>query len=968
MKKEEKPMMPRRFPFRFSPSDLLPAWAPVVATALALAFAVAPAVAAPVFLPGLDGPVRVVRDAENAPHIYASSDVDAMFALGWVHAEDRFFQMDFFRRAFSGRLAELLGEAALASDVELRTLGLRRAAEATIATAPPQSRAWFQAYANGVNAWLARNPLPPEYALLELTGASVPRWEPADSAVIGKAIAFQLSFDLDDIDRTIALATYQAVGALAGFDGQALFFEDLFRSAPLDKTVSIPGALPGASAAAHRGSAGDLPLPGQKAVELARRYRARAAAVPALRSAFQRAEGRQGSNWWLVSGRLSATGAPMLANDPHLGLDMPPIFHEAHVMSFSGNRQRPMIASGIGFAGAPAVVLGCNLHICWGATTNPMDVTDVYVEELVLDPATGLPTHTRFRGELEPLVLVPQVFRVNPIGDGTADNLADAGVGPLEGGLTLIVPRRNNGPIVAVDAGDPANVTALSVQYTGFGPTRELDTFRLWMRASNLVEFKAALQFFDVGSQNWAYADRLGNIAYFTSAEMPLREDLQTLSRPDGLPPYFLRDGTGALRNEWLPLENPQPGQAIPFEVLPFEEMPQVVNPPQGFILNANNDPVGTTNDNNPLNQLRPGGGLYYLSPGYADLRSGRIEQLLTDAAAAGPISVEDLAVMQANNQLLDAEILVPHLRNAFERATADGAWPGLAAAASGRVAAAISFLENWDFSTPTGIHEGYDPFDDPRDLPAPTETEIAYSVAATIYSVWRGQMIEAVIDDLLAAIGLGDVRPGSNEAFRAMAHQLEAFDTLQGVGASGIDFFPVPGAPTREDARDLVILSALGEALDLLASNAFAPAFGNSVELRDYRWGKLHRIVFDHPLGPLSVPPAGPFEHLAPGLPGISKAGGFGAVDASSHNPRADSVHELMFGSGPARRFLGVMLRRGIEARQIIPGGESGNPLSPFYTNQLGRWLTNHYHPMWINPRDVGPNGVSIDVLLPMR
>ena len=116
------------------------------------------------------------------------------------------------------------------------------------------------------------------------------------------------------------------------------------------------------------------------------------------------------------------------------------------------------------------------------------------------------------------------------------------------------------------------------------------------------------LEFFDVGSQNWAYTDRAGNIAYFTSAEMPLREDLQTLNQPDGTPPFLLRDGTGQLQNEWLPVQNPQPGQALPYEILPFAEMPQVVNPASGYILNANNDPVGTTLDNNPLNQVRPGG------------------------------------------------------------------------------------------------------------------------------------------------------------------------------------------------------------------------------------------------------------------------------------------------------------------------------------------------------------------------
>jgi penicillin G amidase len=944
---------------------------PVLLASALAALAVPPVSAAPPQrLPGLKDEVRIVRDREGIPHIYATNDLDAAFGLGWAHAQDRFFQMDYFRRVFSGRVAELLGPNALESDVQLRTLGLRRAAEESVATAPPESLSWFQAYADGVNAWLARNPLPPEYALLELTRARVPAWVPADSAVIGKAIAFQLSFDLEDIDRTIALTAYQTVGELAGFEGATLFSEDVFRSAPLDPTISIPGFLPGTTVPPR---AGNLPSLRPKALELARRFRQRAGSVPALQTAFRRSEAPVGSNWWMISGRLSETGAPLLANDPHLGLDLPPIFYEAHLLAFSGNRQRPMVVNGVSFAGAPAIAQGCNLHICWGSTTNPMDVTDVYVEELVLDPASGLPTHTRFRGQLEPIVIIPQTFLANQIGDGALNNLVDAGVSPLDGGLTLIVPRRNRGPIVAVDASDPAAVIGLSVQYAGSRATRELDTFRLWQRAANLQDFRSALRFFDVGSQNWAYTDRAGNIAYFTSGELPLREDLQTLSRPDGTPPYLLRDGTGQLRNEWLPVQNPQPGQALAYEVLPFAEMPQVVNPPAGYILNANNDPVGTTLDNNPLNQLRPGGGLYYLSPGYSDLRAGRIRRLIEEALGEEgdeKISVDELKAMQANNQLLDAEILVPHVLSAWTRIALTGAsirWTDLVS--DPRMTAAVSRLRTWDFSTPTGIQEGYDPGDDPQNLPEPSAAEVDASVAATIYSVWRGQMIRRVVDDTLEGIGLGDFLPGGTQAFRAMARQIVEFDTLHGLGSSGVPFFHVDAALSPEEARDVTILLALRDALDLLASDEFAPAFGNSTDLEDYRWGKLHRIVFNHPLGgPFDAPPAGGFEHLAPGLPGVARSGGFETVDAASHNPRAATLNGFMFGSGPARRFVGTTKRSGIEADQIIPGGESGVLGRRHYVSQLGRWLTNHYHPMLLSPRDVDANSASEQILRPVR
>jgi penicillin amidase len=142
-----------------------------------------------------------------------------------------------------------------------------------------------------------------------------------------------------------------------------------------------------------------------------------------------------------------------------------------------------------------------------------------------------------------------------------------------------------------------------------------------------------------------------------------------------------------------------------------------------------------------------------------------------------------------------------------------------------------------------------------------------------------------------------------------------------------------------------------------LLASDEFAPAFGNSQNVMDYRWGMLHRIVFDHPLGgPFNVPGtafAGGFTDLAPDLPGLARAGGFGAVDVANHSARADGLNEFMFGSGPSRRFYGVLDPAGIQAGNILPGGTNGIFLHPWYANQMGRWLTNQYHAVFNRGHD---------------
>jgi penicillin amidase len=622
----------------------------------------------------------------------------------------------------------------------------------------------------------------------------------------------------------------------------------------------------------------------------------------------------------------------MIANDPHLGLDTPSTFYPVHLRAGS------MDVYGEGFAGIPGVILGHNQFIAWGATTNPMDVTDTYIEALVEDPSSPSGLAIVHGGVNEPVQAIPETFRVNTLGNGVVTVPPGGGIPAA----TLVVPRRNNGPLVAAD---PAAGMGVSVQFTGFSATREVETFLRWNKARNLAEFVAALEFFDFGSQNWAYADVRGNLAYFTSGEMPLREDLEA-GRVDGLPPFFVRDGTGG--NEWLPVTDPQPNQAVPYEILPPDEMPQLVNPAAGWFVNANNDPAGTTLDNDPLDQFRPTGGIYYLSPGYDGYRGGRITEMIrAEVAGDGSISFDEMQAMQADVTLLDAEVFVPQLLAAFDGA-ADSATPELTAlAADPRVAEAIERLRSWDRTTPTGIPEGYDAADRDGELSAPSDAEVAHSVAATIYSAWRSRAIANTIDATVERLGLA--RPGDDTAVADLRHLLDNYDTTGGVGSSAVDFFVVPGATSPEDERDVVLLRSLAEALDRLAGPSFTAAFGGSTDQTDYRWGMLHRVVFDHPLGgDRSIPPAGgAFPAPVPGLAGIPTDGGFNTVDASGHNGRAGDADSYMFGGGPVRRFVGDM-RPGQRSRteSALPGGTSGQVGSDRYFTLLPDWLTNESYP----------------------
>ncbi len=872
-------------------------------------------------VPGLDSPARLVQDRNGVTHVEAASLRDMFFLQGWVHARDRLFQMDLTRRQASGTLAELVGKAALPGDVAARTIGLRRAAERSLAAAPSDLRAALTAYADGVNSYVAHRSLPLEYGALQV--ASFQPWTPVDSLTIGKAIAFDLSFDLD-IGPTLQLLGY--VSALGPGRGYALFTQDVMRAQPFSNAATVPDASGGHSATVlpPRLTSTDLRrLP--EATHLARGYLAKIARDPL----FQRALGRdatQGSNEWAVAGSHTAGGHPLLANDPHLSLGEPSTFYPI------GLKAPGMDVEGEGFAGTPGVIIGHNRWISWGATTNPMDVTDTYQEKVVTDPSSPSGLSTVYKGDLEHVIPIPETFKYN-VGGQLVTATASDGVPAA----TLIVPRRNNGPIVQLDQ---ANESALSIQYTGFSPTLELETFIRWDRARDLTQFEQALPFFAVGSQNWAYADVYGNIAYFTSAEMPVREDLQA-GAVNGLPPWFIRNGQGG--NEWLPVQHPQPHQAVPYEIYPAAEMPHIVNPPAGWFANANNDPAGSTLDNDPLNQVRPGGGIYYLNYGYDGFRAGRIEQMLRQRLAAGhKISMTGIEAMQADTTLLDAEYFVPHITQAFADAAASGV-PQLAAlAADPQVAQAVQRLGRWDFTTPTGIPQGYDAGRTAGSQPS--QDEIADSVAATIYAVWRSRAVTHIIDDHLGGLPT----PDDQQALAAMKHLLDTFGTAHGVGASGIDFFAVPGITDPAASRDYLILGSLRDALTLLAGPAFSAAFHESADQNDYRWGLLHRLVLAHPLGgPFSAPPAfGQFPAPLPGLAGIPVDGGYETVDAATHPVRAADANGFMFGGGPARRFVANPGPGHTVAVSALPGGTSEDPASPFYLNLLRPYLTNDYYP----------------------
>lgn len=911
-------------------------------------------------IPGLWAPVNVTRDVDGIAHVSALNEHDMFFMQGWVHAEDRLFQMDTNRRQASGTLAELLGTDALAGDVQIRTIGLRRSAERTwnaLQAAARKDRdaagavAALKAYAAGVNAYVAQlSELPPEYGALGLT--HLEPWTPVDSIVVGKLIAFGLSFDLGDIDNSIRLQAYaQVLGVQAG---QALFFGDLFRSQPFDPASTVPdsggeGPLVHGHGVAALTSMSEARLAAlNEAAKLGQQYLRKARHSPVLAQIIRHDRTALGSNEWGVSGKVSLSGDPMIANDPHLSLGEPSTFYPMQI------RAPGYAAMGSGFAGTPFIIVGRNQDIAWGPTTNPMDVTDVFQDKVVPDSkspsglAIVLPNN-----QLGVIVPVPETYKVNADTDG--DGKPDGVIVTVPPGgdipaQTLTVPARNNGAIVDFDT---TAMTALTVQYTGFSPTRELETFYIWNKARNLRDFKRGLTFFDFGSQNWSYADRKGNLGYFASGEMPVRADLETLGHAAGLPPWFIRQGDLAL-NQWMSRSHTYPNQVLDYEIYAPSEMPQVLNPKNGWFVNANNDPVGTTLDNDPLNSFRSTGGVYYLSNSYSPgFRAGRITQGIRRLLATGDhkISFAEMQQLQADVGLRDAEFFEPLIQSAYQASREEGADPALVAAGQdSRLADVMQQLQDWanlDYQAKTGIAQGYDSEDvDGNPASSLNPTEIEESRATAIYSMWRSQFIRRTIDQTLTSMGLGDEKPGSSQVMVDLRHLVEN----GGQSASGVAFFN-EGASTPAANVQAAMLRALSAALDRFANASFKTAFsacdGNP---EDYRWGCLHRIVFASPLGaPFSVPDGfGVFPAPFASLPGIPTDGGFGTVDAASHDARANDVNGFMFGSGPTNRLVVRVDRSGMKAQSVWPGGTSAVPGTPFYIEpMLPRWLTNDANPL---------------------
>ncbi|HEX5612492.1 MAG TPA: penicillin acylase family protein [Burkholderiales bacterium] len=468
-----------------------------------------PQVEGQITLAGIGAAIDIQRDRYGIPHIYAGSLEDAVFGLGYVHAQDRLWQMEMNRRIAAGRMAEVLGPAALETDRFLRTLGVRRAAEANLAHVDPETRKMLEAYAAGVNAFLASEPvLPLEFWL---TGARPQAWSPVDSAGWIKMMAWDLG----------------------GNWRSELLRMRLSKTLPLERIHQFVSPYPG-EAPPKIADLKSLYAPLERqGVQLA------AIADELLALAPGDAPDALGSNNWVTSGANNESGKPLLANDPHLGLTAPPVWYFAHLSAPGMN------VIGATLPGVPAIVLGRNDRIAWGFTNTGPDVQDLFIEKL--DDAGNYLTPEGPRA----FTRIEETIKVR---------------GAQDERLQIRVSR--HGPVIsdvsrAAQAETPRGYV-LAFSWTALAEDdRTLVAAHKIARAGNWQEFLAAARDFHTPQQNMVYADVDGNIGFIAAGRVPLRKpdnDLKGLAPAPGWEARY--DWAGWIPFEQLPQSyNPPSGR-----------------------------------------------------------------------------------------------------------------------------------------------------------------------------------------------------------------------------------------------------------------------------------------------------------------------------------------------------------------------------------------------------------------------
>lgn len=744
-----------------------------------------------VTLAGLGGEVSVIRDDRGVPQIYADNALDLMRVQGYVHAEDRFFEMDLRRHITAGRLSELVGRNrdALSADAVIRTLGWRRVAQEELSLLSPSTRQYLQAYADGVNDYLrgkSASELSISYTLLARANPldRIEPWTPVDSLAWLKAVAWDLRTNYtEELERARSITTVKNIEDV----------EQLYPAYPYAKHPPIvsereedrqePAAATSSNVRkAKTGTTADegqddpsrpnSDTPGATAVagvsdvESALRsgpvqeaLTAAAAAIEAVPHTVGGSEGL-GSNSWVVSGDLTGSGKPILANDPHLGTSVPGIWYQAGLHCRQVTQECPYDVSGFGFAGMPGIMIGHNEKISWGLTNLYADVTDFYLERVSGDRVES-------GGAMKPLTIRTEKIEVAG-GDPVTIQVRETPHGPLLSDVVSAVGDAGQTAPVAGEEPNRATKYAIALSWTALEPGRSMDAVFAINTSASFDEFRKAAGLLDAPAQNIVYADRDGHIGYQAAGRVPVRGVGRTSSPVPS-------DGT------W-----PHPGWDSAYDwrgTVPTTSLPWAQDPAEGFIVAANQSVTG------------PGAEVKISSDWDYGFRATRVRNLLEGAVRDGrKLTVDDMRAMQTDTRNGIAPDLVPLLLQAdvtdvFTRE-------------------AIELLRGWDYSQPTD------------------------SAAAAYFNVVWAKLLNLTFSDELPE----GFRPDGGDRW------FEVVRTLLDKPKNG--WWDNLSTPDITESRDEVLRRALVEArLELTRTLGKDPG--------RWQWGRLHRLRLEQaPLG----------------------------------------------------------------------------------------------------------------------